>query len=529
MQVRPRLFPYHKPAELSGTRAFAPAVIIVGAGPVGLALAIDLALHDIACTVIDANDVVAQGSRAICWSKRSLEIFNRLGIGRRMREKGVTWQVGRVFRGDSELYSFDLQPEPGHEMPAFINLQQYYVEEYLIARAGEFSHLIDLRWKSTLIGVQQHKDGVVAKIKTPDGVYTLEAPYLIACDGARSTVRRLMGLEFVGQAFEERFLIADVEMTADFPSERHFWFEPSFHPGQSALIHKQPDNIYRIDFQLGPDVDPEEEAKPEKVIPRVKAAIGNRPFTLNWVSIYRFQCRRLERFVHGRVIFAGDAAHIVSPFGARGGNGGIQDGDNLAWKLAATLNGAAGSALLASYDEERCFGADENILNSARTTTFMTPKSRREHHLRTAVLDLAKDHGFARGFVNSGRLSLPCSLAGLSLQTPTPDGPGLAPGTPCPDVPVASVKAKSDFLLRHLGGDFALLTLGHALPLDIPGLRQLTVGLSGELQDCHGLVKERYGEALSYLIRPDQHIAARFVKPSPLQIEQALKRALGGA
>ena len=242
----------------------------------------------------------------------------------------------------------------------------------------------------------------------------------------------MMGLTFSGQIFEERFLIADVEMTADFPSERWFWFDPPFHKGQSALLHKQPDNIYRIDLQLGWDANPREEQKPENVIPRIEAMVGHGDFELDWVSVYTFQCRRLDRFVHDRVIFAGDSAHLVSPFGARGGNGGIQDVDNLGWKLAAVLNGSAPPELVDSYDTERGRGADENILQSSRATNFMTPKSDTERLFREAVLDLAEDMPFAQRLVNSGRLSQPCSLADLPLQTPAGDGPGLAPGRPVP-------------------------------------------------------------------------------------------------
>ena len=183
------------------------------------------------------------GSRAICWAKRTLEIFDRLGVGERMVEKGVTWKVGRLFHGDREVYNFDLLPEGGHKMPAFINLQQYYVEQFLVERARDFPELIDLRFKNRLAGVSKLSDGAVVSVETPDGAYRLEADYLLACDGAKSPVRSALGLEFAGQLFEERFLIADVELEADLPPERRFWFEPSFHAGQSALLHKQPDNI----------------------------------------------------------------------------------------------------------------------------------------------------------------------------------------------------------------------------------------------------------------------------------------------
>lgn len=517
-------FAYRAPPELSGGKRFEADVLIVGAGPVGLAAAIDLALHGIKSTVLDGKNKVSLGSRALCWSKRTLEIFNRLGVGRRMVEKGVTWQVGRVFRGDQELYSFNLLPEIGHEMPAFVNLQQYYAEEYLVERANDFPGLIDLRWCNQVNELSVRNDSVAVEVETPDGRYRLEAPYLLACDGSRSPIRHMLGLDFAGQAFAERFLIADVEMEADFPPERHFWFDPPFHAGKSALIHKQPDNLYRIDFQLSPDVDPQDEVTPERVIPRVDAAVGGRPFTLDWVSIYTFQCRRLERFVHGRVIFAGDSAHLVSPFGARGGNGGIQDVDNLAWKLALILKGEAPASLLESYDEERCHGADENLLNSARATTFMTPKSPTEDYFRDAVLELASEHAFARRLLNSGRLSLPCSLAGLRLQTPALPGPGLAPGAPCPDAALGT----GDFLLRHLGGAFKLLNLGDELPPLPHTLPVLSPGLN-RLADTQGLMAERYGSGLSYLVRPDQHIAARFARPRPGEIERALQRAMGVA
>ena len=517
-------FPYRKPPELSGGATVRMPVVIVGAGPVGLAAAIDLALHGVKVVVLDDNNTVSTGSRAICWSKRTLEIFDRLGIGARMVAKGVTWQVGRLFHRDREIYAFDLLPEAGHKMPAFINLQQYYVEHYLVERCADFPDLIDLRWKNKLTGVAQHKDGVVVSVETPDGPYDLAADWLIACDGARSRTRKVLGLDFAGQVFEDRFLIADVEMTADFPSERWFWFEPLFHQGQSALLHKQPDHIYRIDLQLGRDADPEEEKKPERVIPRIQAIVGDRPFSLEWVSVYTFQCRRLERFVHDRVIFAGDAAHVVSPFGARGGNGGIQDADNLVWKLAMVVNGAADAALIASYDEERIHAADENIRHSARATNFMTPKSAMERIFRRAVIELAADYAFARRMVNSGRLSLPCSLAGLSLQTGVPDCVGVAPGLICPDAPVTEGEAQNSYLLDHLGGAFKLLAIGDIDVPSNPGLDIVRVGKQG-FGDPEGLIAARLGRDILYLVRPDQHIAARFAAPTLEGIAAALARA----
>lgn len=521
------------PPELAGAGTAGRAsrsyeVAIVGAGPIGLAAAIDLALHGVSSVVLDDNDVISIGSRAICWAKRTLEIFDRLGVGARMVEKGVTWSVGRVYRGDREIYSFNLQPEAGQKMPAFINLQQYYVEQYLVERCAEFPEFIDLRWKNKVVGVEQLADGARLQVETPAGTYPLEARYVLACDGARSAMRGFLGLDFIGKVFEERFLIADVEMKADFPSERWFWFEPTFHKGQSALLHKQPDDIYRIDLQLGWDTDPEEEKKPENVIPRIRAVVGDRPFELDWVSVYTFQCRRLDRFVHDHVIFVGDSAHVISPFGARGGNGGIQDVDNLVWKLARVLKGDAPASLLESYNEERIRGADENILNSARTTDFMTPKSEVELGFRTAVLELAADMPFARRLMNSGRLSAPCSLDGLSLQTPPEGDTGpLRPGAPCPDAPVADAKGKRSFLLDHLGQGFKLLIVGPQAAPAPPGLDIVRVDGAGDLVDVEGYVAARYGAGTAHLIRPDQHVAASFRTADAAAVAAAEARAAG--
>jgi 3-(3-hydroxy-phenyl)propionate hydroxylase len=522
-----RHFGYRSPPELTGGPVPDYPVAIVGAGPVGLALAIDLALKGVASVVLDDNDVVSVGSRAICWAKRTLEIFDRLGVGERMVAKGVTWQVGRVFHRDRELYQFDLLPEAGHKMPAFINLQQYYVEDYLVERARDFPDLIDLRFKNKVVGVSNGHNGATLKVETPEGGYDLAAAYVLACDGAKSAIRTMLGLDFAGQLFEERFLIADIEMEADFPADRRFWFAPPFHEGQSALLHKQPDNIYRIDLQLGWDADPEEEKRPEKVIPRIRAVVGDRPFTLDWVSVYTFQCRRLERFVHERVIFVGDSAHVVSPFGARGGNGGIQDVDALGWRLAAVIKGEAPESLIERYNAERVHGADENIRNSARTTTFMTPKSPMEHMLRQAVLDLAADMPFARRLINSGRLSLPCSLEGFYAAGNVADAP-LRPGRPALDAPLDKAGEKT-WLMDALDGDFTLVSFGDAVG-EVPGIRQIRIGRDeGDLVDREGLAMARYGEGLSYLFRPDQHVAAVFRAPRVESVIAARDRELGKA
>jgi 3-(3-hydroxy-phenyl)propionate hydroxylase len=490
--------------------------VVVGAGPVGLTLAIDLRLRGVAVTLIDEDDTVSTGSRAICWAKRSLEIFDRLGVAGPIVARGITWNRGRVFHRDREIYAFDLQPEPGHAFPAFVNLQQYHVEEALVARAEQVG--VEILWKHRLADLDRTGRLTLA-VETPAGPLSLAADWVLACDGARSQVRRLMGLDFKGQVFEDRFLIADVRMQADFPTERWFWFDPPFHPGGSALLHRQADDIWRIDLQLGRDADPVEERKPERVIPRLRAMLGpDRPFELDWISVYTFQCRRLERFRHGRVVFVGDAAHQVSPFGARGGNSGIQDADNLAWKLAAVLAGEAPERLLDSYDVERGQAADENILHSTRATDFISPKSPASRRLRDAVLSLAGAHPFARALVNSGRLSTATAYRGSPLDTPDADDftGGLRPGTAAADAPLGN-----GWLLPRLGDGFALLRFGSETEGPVPSVDAAASPLAVARYDG------RPGTA--YLIRPDRHVAARWRRPTAAAVAAALARARGRA
>ena len=530
---------FRRPAALGGATPEQVRVAIVGAGVVGLTMALELARRGVASVMLDEDDTVSTGSRAICWAKRTLEIYGRLGLGERFLEQGVTWSRGRVFHRARETFGFDLLAEQGHEYPAFVNLQQYHAEVWLV-QACEASGLVDLRWKTRLAGVEHPRDGAMLRLQTPAGDYAMHAEWLLACDGAGSTVRRALALPFIGQEFRDRFLIADVVMQAEFPTERWFWFDPPFHPGQSVLLHKQPDNMWRIDFQLGPNADPEAEKQPDKVIARVQAmlaGVGNGPapaFQLEWVSVYSFQCRRLERFRHGRILFAGDSAHQVSPFGARGGNGGVQDVDNLGWKLAAVLAGEAPECLLDSYDAERLPATDENILNSARATDFITPKSPAAQAYRDAVLELAARYAFARPLVNSGRLSRPAVLHGSALHTPSAL-PGLALGSPPPDAPVLCA-GRADWLLRHLGADgrFCLLCFGEVPAGMRPGITTVLVTDTEQpnaLWDHTGLVAQRWGASPgdALLLRPDQHLSARLHRPDAAAIVAAHRRALGHA
>jgi 3-(3-hydroxy-phenyl)propionate hydroxylase len=380
-------------------------------------------------------------------------------------------------------------------------------------------------------------------VETPDGIFQMEADWVIACDGANSDTRRMVGGQFTGQFFQDRFLIADIVMQAAFPTERWFWFDPPFHRAQpdasgtrrptSVLLHRQADNVWRIDFQLGWDSDPEEEKRPEKVVPRIRAMLGEQAqFELEWVSVYQFACRRLDNFRHGRVLFAGDAAHQVSPFGARGANTGVQDIDNLVWKLKLVIDRQAPFALIDSYHDERAYAADDNLLNSTRSTDFITPKTRGSLRYRDAVLQLARSEAFARPLVNSGRLSTPTPYRESARNTPDEDpfAGRMSPGTVCDDAPVR-VHGRDGWLLESLGPQFTVLafgTQGDPRPVRVGDVVTGLLRVGEDIDDPQGVVAERYDgqPGTAYLIRPDQHVAARWRRFDAGKVEAALRRAL---
>lgn len=533
------VYPLKKVADMTSGTPKKYEVAIIGAGPAGLTVALDLANRGISSVVFSKENSVSVGSRALCFSKKSLEVVNRIAkdASKKMIDKGVVWNLGKVFYRDDEVYKFNLLAEEGHKIPAFINLQQYYFEEYLVDEISN-QPLIDLRWQSEANFVSQDDEKVTLEIETKEGNYHIEADYLLTCEGVRSKTRETMNIPFEGELFEENFLIADVTMKNDFPTERWFWFDPPFNKGHSALLHKEPDGVYRIDLQLGIDgVDKEKELDPERIKSRLRKMLGDDcKFELEWTSIYNFRCMRIKNMVHNRVIFAGDSAHQVSPFGARGANGSIQDTDNLAWKLAYVLKGKAPKSLLNTYQEERSPAADENIYHSSNATDFISPKSEISTLFRNQTLDLAKTEVFAQKLVNSGRLSHAYKYLQSSLTSQDSEkwNCKIQNGYSLSDVQL-SKNGKTHHLVDVLGNDFTLIVFGENQfnRSEINSEFELKIVSISEgskqdtLEDAHHYFKNRYDvkQGSWYLIRPDHYIADRGRFLNYKKINKAIAKA----
>jgi 3-(3-hydroxy-phenyl)propionate hydroxylase len=496
---------YRTPPEFLGARPAARhPVIVVGAGLGGLVAALELASRGVRVVVLDEDHSVGAAglsSRGICYAKRSLEILERFGVSQRIVAKGVTWNEGDVFRGEERLYRFNLQPETDQRFPAFVNLQQFYVEQYLVEALGRYPEA-DLRWKNRVVEVVQNSNHVEVKVQTPDGPYRLCCRYLIAADGAHSVVRRKLKAKDAESAlYDTAWCIADVKIHAREAPVRKAFLDNRLNEGGAIWYHQMADGIWRTDWQISHYDDPEAEATPARARRRLRRLLGPKAkFDLVWVGPWRFRRRCLERLVHGRVLFLGDAAAQHSPFGARGGNRAIQDANNLGWKIALVLQGAAHADLLRSYGSERLQAAREAVEVSSRSAIFIGPESAGQRLFRDAVLDLAQRHEWARALVNVGRLSTACCYFDSTLNVPDEafDAPQAMPGAAAPDG-----RLERGFLAEKLQGRFTVVYFGNRGPqLDV---QTLHVKGNRALFARYGVPKE----GATYVFRPDGHVLAR--------------------
>ncbi len=518
------------PPLVDGRDATRHAVAIVGGGPVGLAVALGLARHGVRSVVLEADDSVCEGSRAACISRRSLEIVERLGALDAFLAKGLPWVGGRSFHVDAEVFRFAMRHGPDDRLPPMINLQQYYCEQYLVDAIdrvnGAAPGTIDLRWASTVTAFDARGDGATMTVETARQRYALDADRVVACDGGQGFVRRALGLPFEGTTYDDRYVIIDIHLPSTHPTERRAWFDPPWNSGSTVLMHRQPDDLWRIDYQLPPGESPEAALAPDRVrdfVARHLAAIGegHLPWEVAWTSVYRAGALTLRAYRHGRVLFAGNAAHVLPIFGVRGLNSGFDDADNLAWKLASVARGTAPDALLDTYGAERVAAFHENARHAMRSTEFMSPPSRGFDLMREACLTLSHAHPAIANLVNP-RQTDAIAYRSSPLSSPSDQFDiGPEPGRTLTE---HAIDDPAGFLTRTVGPDCTWLVFGDAsIPshADVPA-RTVRLDPSSDAARAYGA----HARAV-YLVRPDGHVAGRWHRPSRATLAAALRRAAG--
>jgi 3-(3-hydroxy-phenyl)propionate hydroxylase len=527
-------------------------VAIVGSGPAGMVTALELARHGVPSVVLSAELQFSQGSRAICFTRRSMEILQQVGVADRMTEGGLPWRFGNSFYRNQLCFRMEAPQDPDDRFYPIINVQQQFMEEYL-HDACTANPLIDFRWGNKVVQVAQQDGYAVATVDTPEGEYQLETNWLVDASGGRSAIRSAMNLEMEGASYEGFFVIADIKVDLPLPTERLAYFDPEWNPGNTILMHREPNGIWRVDYQLPEGETPEEALRPESLKARIDAQLAMIGFPgidweMDWSSVYSARTLTLTDYVHGNVIFTGDAAHLLPIFGVRGANTGFQDAQSLGWQLAHTVKGLGGPQLLANYSAERVGAAREIIAESGKSVRFMTPPTQGFKLLRNAVLSLSLQNEFVRPLYH-WRTSRPHEYT-HSLLNSRGDDNALFTDGPAHGAPPRNIRlGANDFLLDHVGGGFDLIyfTTGDAMPaplLDVVnaartkgvalritavGAAQPVTGADQTFADADDHFRQRYGvqaDGAAYLLRPDQHVCARWLTLDAVRLQAALNAAL---
>jgi len=548
-----RIHPFTRPPELAGAASTAP-VVIVGAGPIGMLTALNLARFGVASILLEAELQVSNGSRAIVLTRRSMEILQQAGVAAPFLAKGLQWSRGRSFYRGREVYQMEMPHDPDDRFLPGLNIQQQYIEEFLVDAIAA-TELVDFRWGSIVTGLAQDNQGVTLRVDTPEGEYDLRSDWVVAADGGRSAIRRLMGLRMEGRSYPGSFVIADIRADLGLPTERLCFFDPAWNPGNNVLVHREPDGIWRLDFRL-PDGETAEAAlDPALLAQRIEAIldmIGRKvPWELDWATVYSANTLTLPDYVPGRVAFVGDAAHLLPIFGVRGANTGFQDADALAWRLALVARGAAPATLLRSYSEERVQAAREICDEAGKSTRFMSPPSTGFRQMRDAVLSFTLSENFCKELLH-WRTSRAHTYEHSALNAFPDHDQAFAGGMPL-GAPLRNIRlGEDDYLYDHLGSGFHLLafagaegpdealddTLRAAAEAPVPVRRilvvpQALVGVEAEeiLVDDTGHIARKFAAraGAAYLIRPDTHVSARWPQATAAMLREAIAIACGHA
>ncbi|HEX2174975.1 MAG TPA: FAD-dependent monooxygenase [Nocardioidaceae bacterium] len=526
-------------------------VVIVGNGPVGQTLALLLARWGVGSVLLDRRprrDLV--GSRAICQQRDVLDVWDSVGVGRTVAAEGVTWERARTFYREHELFCLQFRDRGRSAFPPFVNISQGRTEELLDEQIAK-ADLVDVRWGHTVTDVRDGPDGVEVEVEAVDGRQVLRAPYAALCTGGHSArLRENLGVEFGGRSFDDHFLICDIR--AELPgweNERRFYFDPAWNPGRQVLIHPCPDSTYRIDWQVPQEFDLGEEERRGALDARIRRIIGDTDYEIVWKSVYRFHSRCVSRMRTGHVLLAGDSAHLMAPFGARGLNSGVGDAENAAWKLAFVLRGWADDRLLDSYDAERLAAARENLAVTTATMDFLVPQSEQAWQHRRTTLERAVGNPEAPTMVDSGRLSEPFWYVDSPLTTADPtrepatrpprgEVPPPGVGVLVPDGPVVYPDTGETTRLRRLcrHGATVLVAaeqgqpavaaedLRNAVAAPVRVCTMTDLSPDGALADALGA---RPGEA--WVVRPDAFVAAIVRARDTSSLRAAVQRAVAPA
>ena len=527
-------FPLISPEHIKAEGKEKSPVIIIGAGPVGLAIALGLSQHEVPSVILERRTTISKGSRALAMTRRSLQILDQLGIGKAVMDIAMPWGEGWTYYGNEMVHYMNIAPPP-NERHGQTNLQQCWMEQLLLNQIAK-TPLVEVRYGHEVSHLEPNDRGVTLQVQTAAGTYTAHADYLVAADGPRGATRKQLGLDYEGTSYTQQFVINDIICKLPIPAGRRLYFNPPYLPGKAVLMHGAPFDMWRLDFQLLDGQDADEEMQPEKVHARIKAhfnmmGLPNVEYELVLTSIYRTNALSLPTYNRGRVLFAGDAAHQVPIFGGRGVNHGYADAHNLAWKLASVVKGRSQPRLLDTYTQERRGAILDTLAELTKTTLFITTPSPGISLMREAVLSLSITEKFLNNLFDP-YASPPFEYKDSALNaTPLNDtefGPAVGVGAIPPD---GVTNDSGDRLYDQIGPWFSVVLfsddahteaqgIATAVHAADPSARLLVLPTQSDLA-------RRFDAqpGTTYLLRPDNRVAARWRHADAKTIVNALNHA----